>query len=408
MRSWPLFSRFGVELEYMLVDGKSLDISPTADRLMAGERGGTGGDVERGGLDWSNELVLHVLEIKTAGPHRSLTRLASRFQVEVRAVNSRLAPFGLRLLPTAMHPWMDPLRETRLWPHECGEIYAAFNRIFDCRGHGWSNVQSTHLNLPFAGDAEFARLHTAIRLLLPIMPALAAASPIAGGRISGFLDTRLEFYRRNCQRIPSITGRVIPEKIQSQKQYERVILSRLYEDLRPHDPDGTLREEWVNARGAIARFTRGTIEIRVLDIQECPAADLAILQSVVQVLRGLIDQTISEFPLQGRCRNVDLERVFLRCIRDAERAVVGGSGYFEALGFRGERRMEARDVWRGLLEKTTTGNPPWWAPIQTILREGCLARRLLKATGAKPSRATLREIYQRLGECLEAGRIFLP
>ena len=34
---------------------------------------------------------------------------------------------------------------------------------------------------------------------------------------------------------------------------------------------------FISACRAIARFTRGAIEIRVLDVQECPAADLAML-----------------------------------------------------------------------------------------------------------------------------------
>ena len=48
------------------------------------------------------------------------------------------------------------------------------------------------------------------------------------------------------------------------------------------------RDEWLNARGAIARFGRGTIEIRVLDVQECPQADLAICAAVVEVLQALV------------------------------------------------------------------------------------------------------------------------
>ena len=32
----------------------------------------------------------------------------------------------------------------------------------------------------------------------------------------------------------------------------------------------------MNSRGAIARFDRNAIEIRVIDVQECPKADLAI------------------------------------------------------------------------------------------------------------------------------------
>ena len=79
------------------------------------------------------------------------------------------------LLPGGAHPWMDPGREMVLWPHDAHEIYDLYNTIFDCRGHGWANLQSAHLNLPFAGDAEFASLHAAIRILLPLMPALTAS-----------------------------------------------------------------------------------------------------------------------------------------------------------------------------------------------------------------------------------------
>ena len=81
------------------------------------------------------------------------------------------------LLPTAMHPWMDPHTETLLWPHGNRDIYHTYNRIFNCQGHGWSNLQSVHVNLAFKGDEEFGRLHGAIRLLLPLLPALAITSP---------------------------------------------------------------------------------------------------------------------------------------------------------------------------------------------------------------------------------------
>ncbi|MBK9976184.1 MAG: hypothetical protein IPP14_15545 [Planctomycetes bacterium] len=72
-----------------------------------------------------------------------------------------------------MHPFFDPMTETKLWPLSNNVVYETHNRIFDCRGHGWSNLQSTHLNLPFANDTEFARLHAAIRMILLILPALS-------------------------------------------------------------------------------------------------------------------------------------------------------------------------------------------------------------------------------------------
>ena len=89
----------------------------------------------------------------------------------IRTLATLPQPVIARLLPTAMHPWMDPDRDLRLWPHEASAVYEAFNRIFSCRGHGWANLQSAHINLPFANDEEFGRLHAAIRAVLPIIPA---------------------------------------------------------------------------------------------------------------------------------------------------------------------------------------------------------------------------------------------
>ena len=121
------------------------------------------------------------------------------------------------------------------------------------------------INLPFAGDEEFARLHAAIRFLLPILPGLAASSPIIDGERNGILDNRLVVYRSNCARIPSVTGaRRARSRSARSANTTSACSSRSMRDLAPHDPEGVLRHEWVNARGAIARFDRMAIEIRVL------------------------------------------------------------------------------------------------------------------------------------------------
>lgn len=106
-RRLHLFEGIGVELEYMLVDRQSLAVAPMADRLLAAQAGHLTDEVEAGPLRWSNELVLHVIELKTNGPAAGLTELAPIFQEGVAAVNRRLETFNARLMPTAMHPWMD-------------------------------------------------------------------------------------------------------------------------------------------------------------------------------------------------------------------------------------------------------------------------------------------------------------
>src|SRR6185295_17238101 len=189
--SFPLFSRFGVELEYMVVDRDSLAVRPIVDRVLQDaaklpgaeaetEEGGDAAypnDVYLGDIGLSNELTLHVIEMKTAEPAGTLSALAAQFAERVKRVNGVLAAHNAMLLPTGMHPTMDPFAEMRLWPHDYSAVYKTFNRIFDCRGHGWANLQAAHLNLPFASfdkpDDEFGKLHAAIRVLLPILPALA-------------------------------------------------------------------------------------------------------------------------------------------------------------------------------------------------------------------------------------------
>ena len=267
MSHWKLFEAIGVEMEYMIVDNSSLDVLPIADKLMKAATGEVSGEAEMGELAWSNELVLHVIELKTNGPVQSLNGLATTFSDHVDRINDLLAPYNGCLLPTAVHPWMNPLTETRLWPHECGPIYQAFNRIFNCSGHGWSNLQSTHINLPFAGDEEFGRLHAAIRLLLPIMPALTASSPIIDAKIDSHLDSRMRFYCTNSVRVPEVGGVTIPEPVFTEKDYRDQIFAPMFEAIRPLDKEGVLAYEFLNSRGAIARFERGAIEIRVLDIQ---------------------------------------------------------------------------------------------------------------------------------------------
>ncbi|MFZ0488614.1 MAG: glutamate-cysteine ligase family protein, partial [Salegentibacter sp.] len=155
--SYHLFEVFGIELEYMLISD-DFKVNPIVDELFIKKHGSITSDVENGPVEWSNELVAHVVELKTNGPTADLETLDERFAENVKEINGLLKSFHSRLLPAAAHPLMHPETETVLWQHSYSKIYALYNRIFDCRGHGWSNVQSMHINLPFFDDAEFEKL----------------------------------------------------------------------------------------------------------------------------------------------------------------------------------------------------------------------------------------------------------
>lgn len=404
-----LFEGFGIELEYMLVDAASLSVAAHADWLLAEAAGGNiTGEWENGAIVWNNELALHVIEFKLNGPAPALAGLDAAFADNIAQANRLLEQRGLRLMPSAMHPWMDPHAELRLWPHDNREIYDRFDRIFSCQGHGWANLQSMHINLPFDGDAEFGRLHAAIRFLLPLLPALAASSPVMDGRLTGLADNRLAVYRTNCRRIGSVTGAVVPEAVFDIAAYRREILERIYADLAPHDPEGVLAEEWVNARGAIARFERMAIEIRVLDVQECPRMDLAFARLIVATLRMLCAERFSDLTALQSWRTADLARYLQGTIDQAEATSITDSRYLAALGYRGAS-ARADQVWGHLAELAALDGQldhSCEAAIEHYLRQGSLATRIAAALPAEPVRADLVRVYGRLCDCLAANEPF--
>ncbi len=400
-----LFEGYGVELEYMIVDRNTLAVLPVADQLLGKVAGKVVNEVERGGICWSNELVLHVVELKTNGPASTLEGLSQLFTDQVGEINALLETFGGMLMRGAMHPWMDPDTECRLWPHGNRLIYQAYDRIFGCRGHGWSNLQSAHLNLPFGDAEEFGRLHAAVRLVLPLLPALSAASPVINGRLTGLLDNRLDVYRINQAKIPSVTGRVIPEAVFTPQAYKDVILETMYRDIAVHDVDGVLQEEWLNSRGAIARFERNTIEIRLLDVQECPDADLAIQKLLVATLKELIAETHAPWTQQQLWHETWLADLFVKVLKEGRFCQINDSRYLNMFGAR-TSCLTVGDLWQSLAERLVSRQDSAWNALQVIFNEGPLARRLLAAIGIDPDRDRLAAVYRELCDCLQQGTLF--
>jgi carboxylate-amine ligase len=315
------------------------------------------------------------------------------------------------LMPGAAHPFMDPLKETKLWPHENNEVYAIYNKIFDCRGHGWSNLQSTHLNLPFYDDEEFAKLHAAVRMILPILPALCASSPMLDGKSTGMLDTRLKFYKSNQAKIPSITGKVIPEAVFSRRLYLNTIYEKIKSDIAPFDPQQELNPIWVNSRGAIPRFDRGSIEIRVMDIQECPAADLAIVALVIEIIKAFTAGKFIDHETQIKWKTDVLAQLLDQTAEKAQDAVIGNVEYLHVFGYP-DKSAKAGDLWRHILEsmlRESNGALQKWKPqLDVIIGKGSLAARILNSLDHGQSRDAVVATYKELSACLAENRMFTP
>ncbi len=399
-----LFEAFGVELEYMIVDRDSLAVMPIAHKLIEDKLGHIANDVEEGDIAWSNELVSHVIELKTNGPSSVLNGLPDKFLNQIQEINQRLEKWNAMLLPGAAHPFFNPDLETVLWPYDNKEIYDCYNDIFNCKGHGWSNLQSVHLNLPFHGDEEFGRLHAAIRLILPLIPALSASSPIIELKETGFKSTRLEYYRKNQQAVPSISGLIIPERVFSEKDYYEKIFDPILQDMEKLDPKHVLEHQFLNSRGAIARFDRGAIEIRLLDIQECPLGDVAVLSAIVEVLKKLVSESWLSYENQCKWSEKELYSIFLKTIQSGEDTLIENIDFLKIFGI-SLPKMMVGDLWRFIVEQLDF---PYKDPFIWILENGSLSTRILKKMDNSVNRPNILQCYGELARCLASNSFFSP
>ena len=237
---------------------------------------------------FGKELQLHVMEVKANSPFKSPVQFEETMQNSVSTLNQIVQKHGANLLGTGMHPLLQ-LKDTGIWPHYHKKIYQEYGKIFNLNQHGWLNIQSFHLNLPYLTESDGIEIHNQLANLSAYLPAIAASSPIYEGKTGTDIDNRLQFYRINQKEIPAITGEVIPEYATSLSKYKQVVIERYSQDLAKAGASKTLlHREWVNSRGVIFRFDRRAIEVRVMDEQECIKSDVALSCFVRAALRGLI------------------------------------------------------------------------------------------------------------------------
>ena len=276
----------GPEHEYSLVN-RDLKPLPISDKIIKDYCGKIINFIELPFFTFGKEMQLHVMEIKANQPFKSPFEFEETMQNAVSTLSQIVQKYGAMLLGTGMHPLLK-LAGTGIWPHYHRKIYQQYGKIFDLNQHGWLNIQSFHLNLPFQKDPDAIQTHNQLTNLCAYLPAISASSPIYEGKNGSDIDNRLQFYKVNQKEIPSISGDVIPEYVFSLGQYKRDVIERYSQDLANAGADKTLlHREWVNSRGVIFRFDRCALEVRVIDEQECIKSDVALSCFVRAALRGL-------------------------------------------------------------------------------------------------------------------------
>ncbi len=270
---------------------------PVVDKVIKSFYGRIVNYVRLGRFTFGKELQAHVAEFKANTPFHSPKVFEETMHEAVLRISDFLDKrYGAHLLGLGMHPLLK-LDDVKVWPHRDRQIYEALGRVFDFSQHGWLNIQSFQLNLPYSDERRAVGLYNALANILPYIPAVSASSPIYESKVGEFVDNRLYFYQMNQKEIPSIAGDTIPEYVSSFEEYEKVTIRRYSQDLmRANAPKCILYKEWLNSRGAVFRFDRKAIEIRIMDEQECVKSDVALSCFIRALLRGVIQENEIHLP----------------------------------------------------------------------------------------------------------------
>ncbi len=388
----------GPEHEFSVVDEK-LQPLPIVDKIIKDVHGRIVNNVDFGEFSFGKELQAHVAEFKGSAPFSSPQMFEETIMVAVDTILGVLEKrYRARLLGLGMHPSLR-LEEVRVWSHRDRRIYEALSKIFNLNQHGWLNIQSFQINLPFKNWPEAVRLYNSTANILPYLPAVAASSPIYESKIGRFLDNRLRFYLVNQSEVPSITGDIIPEYVNSFEEYEKITVKRYSEDLaKLNAPRFLLYKEWLNSRGAVIRFDRKAIELRILDEQECVKSDVALSCFIRAALRGIMND--NEYPYSPHKILVENLNQVVR--HGLEAPVQHPKG------------KTARQVCRHLMQiasKNATKEEKQYLPIiKKRIDVGNLSNLILREVAKKIQKTDFDEaifsVYSSLADCLEKNQVY--
>lgn len=382
---------FGLGLDYLIVDRKTLVPLPPASV------GGSGKDVI-----WSINEARTGIRLCTAVPEKSVSAAADRLSADLPALSALVEDLmdGM-LLPTGAHPLATTDDFQNSGP---GANADGLNGFFADEGMQWTS--SSRVELPFADEQAFGRSHTAIRMVLPIIPAISASSPFFHGQRSGGLSARILRALDGTQPLPELTGAYIPEVALDQADYYRIVLEPIARALADRGLADAVDYQLANRRAAIPSFERSVITITVADTQECVSSDAAVAEMMITVINAMTDGRWVSNYLQRAWHETDLGSILKDVARQGGEAVIANRDYLLMFGMMRESATAA-ELWRHLYQQLRSElSEAARIRIAHILDHGCLAQRILRRTGDRPSRERILEVYRELATCLRENAIF--
>ena len=155
----------------------------------------------------------------------------------------------------------------------------------------------------------------------------------------------------------------------------------------------------------------------MLDIQECPQADIAIGSLMIAVLQALCDERWTSFAEQSVTSTEDLATLLRSTIVSGPTSEVPAA---IAKHFGYSSRITVGQLWHGLLQQLRPASPLLCPAVvealQVVFQRGTLSQRILASLDFNFEQPTVRSIervelartYQKLSSCLVAGKLFNP
>jgi carboxylate-amine ligase len=260
----PSIRKVGVEEELLLVDPETGELANAAGHVLHEHRTERGDDPAPDAAgDLEGELLRHMVETHT-DPSADLAEIARQLRESRRTAIGAVEDSGLAVAAVATAPLgaIEP----------AVSINPRYERIVDefgdiGRGAGTLGM---HIHVDVSDDDEGVRVIDAVRPWLPLLTAISANSPYAGGRDTGYASWRQQVWSR----WPTAGT---AEPYGSATEYHRVSASLI--GLGAALDPGML---YFDARLA-ADYP--TVEIRVADT--CTEVDDALL--VVALARALVE-----------------------------------------------------------------------------------------------------------------------
>jgi gamma-glutamyl:cysteine ligase YbdK (ATP-grasp superfamily) len=205
----------------------------------------------------------------------------------------------------------------------------------------------------------------------------------------------------NQTEVPSITGDMIPEYVNSFEEYEKTTVRQYSEDLaKANAPRCLLNKEWLNSRGAVIRSDRKAIEIRIMDEQECVKSDVALSCFIRATLRGIWRQK-EEFEYQPH----DV------LVNNLHAVIIDGLDAFVQHPKGSTAQQVCRYLHRMAEENASSEEKKYLGIVKHRIDNGSLSDLIMKEVTKKVLKTDLEEavfsVYSSLANCLENNKVYM-